>query len=234
VFGHGQTLLQFHRRAELTSAGLVLPTETLAAVRRQVVEVARHKQQLLAAGQHLKRGLLLYGPPGVGKTHTVRHLTSSLTDTTVIQLTGNALHLVAEACSVARDLQPSMVVIEDVDLIAEDRGMHPGQHPLLFQLLNEMDGLAEDADVVFVLTTNRADLLEPALAPGQVASTRPSSSPCPTPRPAGSCSSSTAAISPSMSPAWTICSNAPAVSPPHSSRSCFAGRRCSALLRPAM
>jgi ATP-dependent 26S proteasome regulatory subunit len=48
--------------------------------------------------------------------------------------------------------------------------MHPGQHPLLFQLLNEMDGLAEDADVVFVLTTNRADLLEPALAarPGRV------------------------------------------------------------------
>ena len=42
--------------------------------------------------------------------------------------------------------------------------MYPGQHPLLFQLLNEMDGLAEDADVVFLLTTNRADLLEPALA----------------------------------------------------------------------
>ena len=42
--------------------------------------------------------------------------------------------------------------------------MYRGQHPLLFQLLNEMDGLAEDADVVFVLTTNRADLLEPALA----------------------------------------------------------------------
>jgi ATP-dependent 26S proteasome regulatory subunit len=63
-----------------------------------------------------------------------------------------------------------MVVVEDVDLIAEDRGMHPGHHPLLFQLLNEMDGLAEDADVVFLLTTNRADLLEPALAarPGRV------------------------------------------------------------------
>ncbi len=41
---------------------------------------------------------------------------------------------------------------------------------MLFQLLDEMDGLAEDADVVFVLTTNRADLLEPALAarPGRV------------------------------------------------------------------
>ena len=170
IFGSGQTLLQFHRRPRLDAEALILAPSTLAEVRRQVVEVARHKQRLLAAGQHLKRGLLLYGPPGVGKTHTVRHLTSSLRDTTVLQLTGNALHLIAEACSVARVLQPSMVVVEDVDLIAEDRGMHPGQHPLLFQLLNEMDGLAEDADVVFVLTTNRPDLLEPALAarPGRV------------------------------------------------------------------
>ena len=170
MFGHGRTLLQFHRRPTLTADQLVLAPETLAEVQRQVVGVARHKERLLAAGQHLKRGLLLYGPPGTGKTHTVRYLTSSLVGTTVLQLTANALHLIAEACAVARALQPAMLVIEDVDLIAEDRGMHPGQHPLLFQLLNEMDGLAEDADVVFVLTTNRADLLEPALAarPGRV------------------------------------------------------------------
>jgi ATP-dependent 26S proteasome regulatory subunit len=170
VFGHGQTLLQFHRRPTLGADQLVLAADALAEVQRQVVEVARHKEQLLAAGQHLKRGVLLYGPPGVGKTHTVRYLTSTLTGTTVIQLTGNAMHLIAEACSVARALAPAMLVIEDVDLIAEDRGVHPGRHPLLFQLLNEMDGLAEDADVVFVLTTNRADLLEPALAarPGRV------------------------------------------------------------------
>jgi hypothetical protein len=170
VFGHGRTLLQFHRRPTMGVGQLILPPETLAEVQRQVVEVARHKGRLLAVGQHLKRGLLLYGPPGTGKTHTIRFLTSSLVGTTVLQLTGNAMHLIAEACSVARALQPAMLVIEDVDLIADDRGMHPGQHPLLFQLLNEMDGLAEDADVVFVLTTNRADLLEPALAarPGRV------------------------------------------------------------------
>ena len=63
--------------------------------------------------------------------------------------------------------------------------MHPGRHPLPFQLLNEMDGLAEDADVVFVLTTNRADLLEPALAarPGRVDQAVTWS--CRTPSPAG-------------------------------------------------
>src|SRR5581483_11439930 len=60
---------------------------------------------------------------------------------------------------------------EDVDLIAEDRGSRPiGQNPLLFQLLNEMDGLRDDVDVTFVLTTNRVDVLEPALAsrPGRI------------------------------------------------------------------
>jgi ATP-dependent 26S proteasome regulatory subunit len=170
IFGPAGTLLNFHRRPTLRAEQLILAPETLAEVHRQVVEVARHKDRLLAAGQHLKRGLLLFGPPGVGKTHTVRYLMSGLVGTTVIQLNGAALELIAEACSVARALQPAMVVVEDVDLIAEERGLHPGQHPLLFQLLNEMDGLAEDADVVFVLTTNRADLLEPALAarPGRV------------------------------------------------------------------
>ena len=170
MFGHGETILAFHPRPEMRAEDLILPDEITQAVHRQVVGVARHRRRLLASGQHLKRGLLLYGPPGVGKTHTVRYLTAALTGTTVIQLSGRSMHLVGEACSVARALQPSMLVIEDVDLIAEDRGMHPGQHPMLFQLLNEMDGLAEDADVLFTLTTNRADLLEPALAsrPGRV------------------------------------------------------------------
>jgi len=170
VFDPGQTLLHFHRRPQLGRSALVLPTGVLDTVERQVVGVGRHRSALLASGQHLKRGLLLYGPPGTGKTHTVRYLLANTPELTVVQLTGSALHLIAEACSVARALTPSMVVVEDVDLIAEDRGPFPGQHPLLFQLLNEMDGLADDADVVFVLTTNRADLLEPALAarPGRV------------------------------------------------------------------
>jgi hypothetical protein len=170
VFGQDSALLQFHERPRLDADRLILPAQVLDAVQRQIVGLALHKQRLLSAGQHLKRGLLLYGPPGVGKTHTIRYLLGRLDGVTVVQLTGTSLHMIAEACSVARSLQPSVVVVEDVDLIAEDRGFHPGHHPLLFQLLNEMDGLAEDADVAFVLTTNRADLLEPALAarPGRV------------------------------------------------------------------
>jgi hypothetical protein len=49
-------------------------------------------------------------------------------------------------------------VLEDVDLIAEERTrQEPGCTTLLFELLNEMDGLADDVDVVFVLTTNRPE-----------------------------------------------------------------------------
>ncbi len=170
MFGERETALRFHERPRVDAEDVVLPEATLAMIRRQVIGVAEHREQLLAARQHLKRGLLLYGPPGVGKTHTLRHLVGQLGGVTVVELTGEALGLIGTACSVARTLQPSMVVVEDVDLIAEDRGMHPGNHPLLFQLLEEMDGLAEDADVVFLLTTNRADVLEPALAarPGRI------------------------------------------------------------------
>ena len=170
MFGPRDTPLTFHERPALRREDLVLPAGVLEAVEAQVLGIARHRKRLVASGQHLKRGVLLHGPPGTGKTHTLRYLISRLTDTTVVMLSGNALQFIAPAVSIARALQPALVIVEDVDLIAEGRGMHPGQHPLLFQLLNEIDGLREDADVTFLLSTNRADLLEPALAqrPGRV------------------------------------------------------------------
>ncbi|MFC7493517.1 MULTISPECIES: AAA family ATPase [unclassified Nocardioides] len=170
MFGERSALLRIHERPTMSPDDLILPTETFADVRRQVVGVAHSRDRLRAAGQHLKRGLLLYGPPGVGKTHTVRYLVSQLADTTIIELTGETLGAIRDACSIARALQPAMIIVEDVDLIAQQRDHYGGETLLLFTLFNEMDGLAEDADVVFLLTTNRADLLEPALAarPGRV------------------------------------------------------------------
>jgi ATP-dependent 26S proteasome regulatory subunit len=170
MFGERGSLLRFRERPTMSRDELILPAATFEDLRRQVVGVARNSARLRAAGQHLKRGMLLHGPPGVGKTHSVRYLISELVGATVIELTGETLHGIREACSVARTLQPAMIVVEDVDLIAEERSHYGGETPLLFTLLNEMDGLEEDADVVFLLTTNRADLLEPALAsrPGRV------------------------------------------------------------------
>jgi ATP-dependent 26S proteasome regulatory subunit len=144
---------------------------TLAQIERHVIGIAEHGPRLKAAGQHLKRGVLLYGPPGTGKTHTVRYLLSQLSGMTAFVLSGQALGLIGQACALARVLQPSMVILEDVDLIAGDRSFGPlGSNPLLFEVLNQIDGLGDDVDVTFLLTTNRVDILERALAerPGRV------------------------------------------------------------------
>jgi len=150
---------------------IVLPEGVLDMIELHTVEFARHAETLRDSGRHLRRGLLLHGPPGTGKTLSTSYLISRLEGRTVVILTGAALGLVGDACAIARELQPAMVVLEDVDLVAQERtAMGFGATSLLFRLLNEMDGIGEDADVVFVMTTNRADLLEPALAarPGRV------------------------------------------------------------------
>jgi SpoVK/Ycf46/Vps4 family AAA+-type ATPase len=154
----------------LSREDVVLPEAVLGRVERHALGVAAHRQALLAVGQHLKRGLLLYGPPGTGKTHTTRYLLGQMAGYTRLVITGRALVAVGAVTEMARDLQPSVVVLEDVDLVAEERSMGPRSSPVLFDLLDAMDGAAGDADLLFLLTTNRADLLEPALAarPGRV------------------------------------------------------------------
>jgi hypothetical protein len=149
---------------------VVLPDAVLARIERHALGVAEHRAALLAAGQHLKRGLLLYGPPGTGKTHTTRYLLGQMTSYTRLVLTGRALVAVGAVTEMARALAPAVMVLEDVDLVAEERSMGARSNPVLFDLLDAMDGAAGDADLLFLLTTNRADLLELALAarPGRV------------------------------------------------------------------
>jgi cell division protease FtsH len=136
-----------------------------------VIGPTRHREALLQSGRHLSRGILLWGPPGTGKTLMVRYLASVLTDATVIILSGSTLGFVGAFAGLAKRLAPSLVVLEDVDLVAQERTFGPfGSSPVLFELMNEMDGMGEDADVAWVLTTNRPDALEPALAarPGRI------------------------------------------------------------------
>jgi ATPase family associated with various cellular activities (AAA) len=167
---HGNELVSFLPRVPIAAADVVLPDGILESIEHHVAGVGSLAKELTELGQHLKRGLLMYGPPGTGKTHTVRYLTGKLAGTTVILLTGQSIRFVESAAALARRLQPSMVVLDDVDLIAMDRDFSDGSNPLLFTLLDAMDGVGSDADVAFVLTTNRADILEHALAdrPGRV------------------------------------------------------------------
>jgi hypothetical protein len=167
---HGNELVTFLPRPAIAAQDVVLPNGMLENIERHIIGIAEWSRELLEAGQHLKRGLLLHGPPGTGKTHTIRYLTGSLTGSTVILLTGRSIRFIDQAAALARRLQPSMVVLEDVDLVATDRDFAPDGNPLLFSLLDAMDGVGADADVTFALTTNRADILEIALAdrPGRV------------------------------------------------------------------
>src|SRR4029077_10422677 len=99
------------------------------------------------------------------------YLASQMPGRTVLILTGGGMNSIEASGILARALAPVTVVLEDVDLIGTLREHQTvGANALLFELLNQMDGLAEDADVLFVLTTNRPDVLEPALAsrPGRI------------------------------------------------------------------
>jgi len=118
--------------------------------------------------------LLFYGPPGTGKTHTIRYL-SRIPEHTTLLITAEQVTLIAEYMALARLLSQTIVVIGDVDLIARDRAelSTPGQESLLNRLLNEMDGLGENSEVLFILTTNRPEALEAALA-GRPGAHRPS------------------------------------------------------------
>ncbi len=163
--------VRFVPRPTFEGQEVVLPPGILELIEEHTIGIGLQRDRLLAAGRHLKRGLLLWGPPGTGKTHTIKYLISRLSEYTIIEMVGSQLGYIGIAGALARSLAPAVLVLEDVDLIAEDRGM-PGQSPrrLLFDLLDMLDGLDEDADVVSVLTTNRPEILETAIAarPGRI------------------------------------------------------------------
>jgi hypothetical protein len=171
VTRHGDHRIAFLERPSMDRSQLVLPDGALERIEGHVLGPTRHREALISSGRHLARGLLLWGSPGTGKTHTVRYLTSRLSDATIILLSGGSVGMIGAFGTLAKRLAPSVVVLEDVDLVAQERTFGPfGSNPALFELMNQMSGLGDDADVAFVLTTNRPDALEPALAarPGRV------------------------------------------------------------------
>jgi hypothetical protein len=161
-----------HERETVARDQLILPEATLRAVERNVLEFARQRESLRALGLSTQKGLLFHGAPGTGKTHCIRYLAGRLADHTTLLITAEGAGLLPEYMALARLLQPALVVIEDADLIARERTQRDSacDEVMLNRLLNEMDGLREHADVFFILTTNRPDTLEPALAsrPGRI------------------------------------------------------------------
>lgn len=166
------TGIKVHKLRTVDRSQVILPARTLELLERNVVQFVQRRTALAAYGQATKKGILFYGPPGTGKSHTIHFLAGALVGHTTLLITAEQVGLLAEYMALARLLQPSVVVIEDVDLIGRDRtAMHgPCEESMLNKLLNEMDGLKEVADILFILTTNRPEMLEVALAsrPGRV------------------------------------------------------------------
>jgi hypothetical protein len=169
--GHNETVsVQFHAVPAVTRESVVLPPGTLERLERHTIAISEKADRLRAADQHIKRGVLLHGPPGTGKTLSITYLLHAMAGRTTILLTGRGLGLIEQAMAIGRELAPATFVFEDIDLVAAERTMPFGSEGVLFELLNQMEGLAEDEDLLFLLTTNRPDVIEPALAarPGRI------------------------------------------------------------------
>ena len=170
LFGYAG--IKVHALAKVTREQIILAASTLELIERNILRFTAQRPALAALGLPVKKGVLLYGPPGTGKTLTIQYIAAELKEATTFLMTAEEVANLPEYISLARRIQPAVIVIEDIDLIAADRddGYSFGGHSLLNRLLNEMDGLREDAEILFILTTNRPEVLEPALAarPGRI------------------------------------------------------------------
>ena len=136
---------------------------------RNVVDLYRRSAVLKQHGVPLCCGVLLYGPPGTGKTYACRYLFGELPETTRIVATGSALHKISQVFDFARLYQPSLIVLEDVDLVFASREINLYSSSF-GDLLDQMDGLRPHEDVSVILTTNSNQRLESAIKdrPGRI------------------------------------------------------------------
>ena len=154
--------------------------ETKQALTEAVLWPLQHPDTFARLGVEPPRGVLLYGPPGCGKTFVVRALASSgrlsvhavkgaeLMDKWV----GASEKAVRELFRRARDSAPSLVFLDEIDALAPRRGQSFDSgvtDRVVASLLTELDGIDPLRDVVVLGATNRPDLIDPALLrPGRL------------------------------------------------------------------
>ncbi|MBV5245353.1 MULTISPECIES: AAA family ATPase [Mycolicibacterium] len=154
--------------------------ETKQALTEAVLWPLQHPETFQRLGVEPPRGVLLYGPPGCGKTFVVRALASSgrlsvhavkgaeLMDKWV----GSSEKAVRELFQRARDSAPSLVFLDEIDALAPRRGQSFDSgvtDRVVAAMLTELDGIEPLRDVVVLGATNRPDLIDPALLrPGRL------------------------------------------------------------------
>lgn len=128
------------------------------------------------------KGVLMYGPPGTGKTMIAKALARNVksnflkivASSIVDKYIGESARVIREMFQYARDHQPCIIFIDEIDAIG-GRRLGEGSSSdreiqrTLMELLNQMDGFDEIGQVKTVMATNRPDVLDPALLrPGRL------------------------------------------------------------------
>ena len=147
---------------------IILEPEIKREVKANTVDFLNRRELWVSYGIPPKRGILLAGEPGTGKTVICKALLAEADKISCITANAYALdadEYITELYELAQDLSPSLVFIEDIDLIGQSR-MEFVYHKRssLLSLLTIMDGIEEKKEVVTVATTNCLDVLDKAIS----------------------------------------------------------------------
>ncbi|EGT59058.1 hypothetical protein CAEBREN_09100 [Caenorhabditis brenneri] len=150
---------------------------------REAVELPLTQGELYSQiGIDPPRGVLMYGPPGCGKTMLAKAVASN-TSASFIRVVGSEFvqkylgegpRMVRDVFRMAKENSPSIIFIDEIDAIATKRfdaqtGADREVQRILLELLNQMDGFDQTSNVKVIMATNRADTLDPALLrPGRL------------------------------------------------------------------